>query len=481
MSDIYKNKVLGVIGGLHASELPLFRAWIGSGAETDQLLLRLFDYYCSVVRKPESMPTLNKTEAWKACFGKQRFNDGRFRYLNSDLVMRLEEFITWRGCSTNSLMREEILLHELGKRNALKAWNTHFSVFDYYLKEEKKQDADYFSHAWEMEFTHLSMMSAGKVAPEAEAITRAAGYLDRFYLIRKLQLCCEIFNVQNVFAQQHQVFLLDEILLHLSARSYDDVPVIVIYYRILMTLRESANEEHYHTLRELLRQHEAAITTAELRDMYKYVLNYCIKKINLGNISWQGELFDIYKTTLSNRVLLTEGFLSHRDFKNIVTISLRLQELKWAEEFIAKYIPELQPAERENARMYNTANLLFHKNDFSGALRLLQQVDFSDIFYDLDARSIVLKTWFELDEEDSFEYHATAFRTFLRRNKSVSEYQRTIYENLIYYTSRLMKAGTRSKQIEKIRDDVMHKKNIADLRWLLAKIEERGVEKTEKN
>lgn len=470
------------MSGLAAAELPLFRAWIGNGAANDQLLLQLFNYCCTVIRKQKSETNFSKENAWKACFGKRKYNDSRFRYLNSDLVMRLEEFIAWRGNEKDERRREEVLLHEYGKRGSLKAWHAHFGHFDAYRKQEKIQDADFYSHAWEMEFSHLAMMSAGKVEADAVAITRAAGYLDRFYLIRKLQLCCEIFNVQNVFAQEHQVFLLDEILAHLKNRNYEDVPVIVIYFRILMTLRESEKEEHYHTLRILLRKHESVVTTEELRDMYKYVLNYCIKKINLGNISWQDELFDIYKTTLENGVLLTEarpngvagrGFLSHRDFKNIVTISLRLRELKWAEEFIPKYIPELQPAERENARMYNTANLLFHKNDFSGALRLLQRVDFSDVFYDLDARSIVLKTWFELDEEDSFEYHATAFRTFLRRNKSVSEYQRTIYENLISYTARLMKAGTKQKQIEKIRDEVLDKKNIADLRWFLGKLEER--------
>lgn len=473
MSDIYKNKVTGLIAGLTPAELPLFRSWVMNGAGNDQFLLSLFDYYCLVVRHAKPEKEFSKSDAWNSCFGKQRYNDSRFRYLNSDLVTRLEEFIAHRGYVTDVRRSEEVLLHELGKRGSMKAWNAHFATFDSYLKNEKVQDAGYFSHAWEMEYEHLAMMSAGKVTPESDLITRAAGYLDRFYLIRKLQLCCEIFNVQNVFAQEHQVFLLDEILLHLSNRNYEDVPVIVIYYRILMTLRDSSNEEHYHTLRNLLRQHEEAVSKEELRDMYKYVLNYCIKKINLGNISWQGELFDIYKTTLENRVLLTERFLSHRDFKNIVTISLRLRELKWTETFIPKYIPELQPSERENARMYNTANLLFHKNDFSGALRLLQQVDFSDIFYDLDARSIVLKTWFELDEEDSLEYHAIAFRTFLKRNKSVSEYQRTIYENLIHYTSRLMKAGTKRKQIEKIIDEVMDRKNIADLRWLLAKIDER--------
>ncbi len=473
MSDTYKNKVLGIVAGLLPAELPLFRAWISGGAETDQRLVHLFDYYCSTVRATKNQIEFSKINAWKSCFPKVKYNDSKFRYLNSDLVMRLEEFVTQRGYSADERKREVVLTYELGKRGAIKSWQGHYGQFQSYLAEERVRDADFYGHAWEMEYAHLSLMSAGKVSQQDGAIARASEYLDRFYLLRKLQLCCEIFNVQNVFAREHEVFLLDEILSHLHNRKYEDVPVITIYFRILMTLRESDNEEHYRVLRQLLIQHETEVTQVELRDMYQYVLNYCIKKINLGNISWQRELFDIYKTTLENRVLLTQGYLSHRDFKNIITISLRLRELSWAEKAIPLYSKELQSAQRENAKLYNTANLLFHKQDFSGALRLLQQVDFSDVFYDLDARSIVLKTWFELDEEDSFEYHAIAFRRFLKRNKSVSEYQRTIYENLIHYTSQLMKAGTKKKKILELKQEVQSVMNIADLRWLLSKIEER--------
>jgi len=475
LSDRYKNKVLGIIAGLQPVELPLFRSKLSVGSGTDLVLLDLFDHYCKVVRGSGSREEYSKLEAWRACCPKQRYDDSRFRYLNSDLVVRLEEFIAHRGFIQNERHREVVLAAELGKRGATKAWHTHLGKFESYIAEEKIRDANFYAHASEMEFTHLSLISSGNVEPQEGTIDRAADYLDRFYLIRKLQLCCEMFNVQNVFAREHQVFLLDEILMHLKNRSYEEVPVIAIYFRILMTLRESDSEEHYHILRRLLSQHVHEVTMEEQRDMYKYVLNYCIKKINLGNISWQSELFDIYKTTLENSLLLIDGFLSHRDFKNIITISLRLRELSWAESAVPLYSLQLQDGERENAQLYNTANILFHKNDFSGALRLLQQVDFSDIFYDLDARSIVLKTWFELDEEDSFEYHATAFRTFLKRNKSVSEYQRTIYENLIRYTSQLMKAGTKRKKILELKEEVQRVTNIADLRWLLSKIEERVV------
>lgn len=472
MSDIYNSKVSGIIRGLIPAELPLFRSWLNADSINDMRLLLLFDYYSGTVRRNTETAS-NKKTAWQAVFGADEYNDMRFRYLNADLVSRLEEFILYRNVGQGGFHAEEILAADLGKRGAIKAWSSHYRNFSKKILKAEIRDADYYSHAWNMEFSHLSLLAAGKIEGDANSITKAAGYLDRFYLIRKLQMCCEMFNAQNVFAQEYQFFLLDEILQHLGNRSYEDTPVIIIYYRILMTLKESANEEHYHTLRELLLKHEKTVTVSELRDMYKYVLNYCIKKINLGNIAWQSELFDIYKTTLENRVLLSEGFLSHRDFKNIVTIALRQNEISWTENFISRFIAEIPNEERENARLYNTANLLFHKHDYSGAIRLLQRVDFLDIFYDLDARSILLKTWFEMDEQDSFEYHAAAFRRFLQRNKSVSDYQRTIYENLIAYTAKLMRAGTSQAALRKLETEIREKKNAADLRWLLAKIEER--------
>src|ERR1041385_8458610 len=146
---------------------------------------------------------------------------------------------------------------------------------------------------------------------EKSNIGETVEYLDRFYLARKLQLCCEIFNVKNVLAVDYKVFLLDEILSHLKNKSYSDTAVILIYFRILMTLLESENENHFSALRHLLKEHENKFTLPELREMYQYVLNYCIKKINLGNIHYQKTLFEIYKITIANKVLMSEGNLSH--------------------------------------------------------------------------------------------------------------------------------------------------------------------------
>lgn len=472
MSDSYilkASKINELIRALEPAEIPLFREWLSSAqSETDQKLKKLFEICLPLARESGVDP--DKKETFKKLFPGKKFNDQQYRYLASDLAARLERFIARRGFEKDEMLYREVLSRELASRNAVKAYNNHRLHFENDKVEFPIRDVSFYQHCYESEFIHLAKATAGMKRDEKSNIGEVVEYLDRFYLARKLQLCCEIFNVRNVLSVEYRVFLLDEILLHLRNKSYEDTPVIRVYFRILMTLLESDNEEHFEQLRALLKEHESKFGLKELREMYQYVLNYVIKKINLGNTVWQKTLLDIFKITLENKVLLSEGHLSHWDYKNIVTVSLRQKEYGWAKNFIEKFRKELLPSERENAHRYNLANLYFNTGDYSRSLKLLQQVEFSDVYYQLDSKSILLKTYFELDETESFFYQASAFRIFLKRNKLISDYQRTIYLNLIRYTSQLMRAGGAKRKLQAIRQKVEEQRNVADLNWLLGKL-----------
>ncbi|MDQ3110341.1 MAG: hypothetical protein M3R17_10645 [Bacteroidota bacterium] len=464
------GKISGLIRALEPAEVPLFRLRLEKGrGETDKKLLLIFDVVCPLVRAGEEEP--DKKEIFKICFPEKKFNDQQYRYLSSDMAARLEKFIATRGFEKDESLYAQILSRELAARKAVKAYNSHRLSFEEDKKACNVRDIAYYQHCYESELIHLAKATAGMKRDEKSNIGEVVEYLDRFYLARKLQLCCEIFNVRNVLSVEYNVFLLEEILSHLRNKIYEDTPVILVYFRILMTLLESENEEHFHQLRNLLKTHVSKFTLKELREMYQYVLNYCIKKINLGNITWQKTLFEIYKITIENKVLLSEGHLSHWDYKNIVTISLRQKEFTWVKSFVEDQKRFLLSAERENAYLYNLANVYFTKGEYSRSLKLLQQVEFSDVYYQLDSKSILLKTYFELEETESFFYHATAFRTFLNRNKLISDYQRTIYLNLIRYSSQLMRADGIKRKVVAIRKKVEENRNIADLQWLLSKID----------
>ena len=106
-------------------------------------------------------------------------------------------------------------------------------------------------------------------------------------------------------------------------------------------------------------------------------------------------------------------------------------------------------------------------------IELLQQVNYSDVFYSLDSRSILLKTYYEMDAVEPMYSLIDSFRTFLRRNKILSEAQRKGYMNLIKYTLQASRVRPRDKaRISKLEKDIDKASPIADVGWLKEKVAE---------
>jgi hypothetical protein len=415
---------------------------------------------------------IGKKDIFEKFFPREEYDDKKVRYLLTDLTKSVEDYLAYRAFRKDEALQQSLLGKALAEKGAEKAYNSVFTQVREKALSSKVKDADFYYYNYVAEYNHLVYEISRLKRNDRSNMELVVSNLDKFYLARKLQLCCEIFNVRNVLSIDYKVFLLDEILGYLRDNSYDDTPIITIYYQILMTLLEVDKEEHFNRLRELLRKHGDNFTLAELRDMYQYVFNYCIKKINLGNLAYQKVLFETYKETLSNGALLLEGHISQWDYKNIVTISLRLKEFAWAKEFIHEYRVKLSPKERENAFVYNLAYWHFHSKEYSKTLSLLQQVSFSDLYYQLDTRAILLKIYYEQDDLDALFYHIAAFKTFLQRNKLVSDYQRTIYKNLIRYTGKLAKSAGNAKKASMIMQEIEKKRQVADIQWLQQKVAE---------
>lgn len=464
------SKLYGIFSTLTAVEIQQFEKFLSSGlvyTYPEQQVL-----FTALRKNYPDLSRLGKEQLFSMCFPGKKYEDKRMRYYITDLTKNLEKFLVYLASQNNSYLFNSQLAGELSKRKSEKAYRSFYNQFRQESQNSKIKDGEYYHYLFQNEHTHLTAEIVKEQRGEGTNLERVLDSLDKFYLAKKLQLCCEVYNVKNVMAIDYKAFLLEEITAYLSRNSYDDTPIISIYYRILMTLMQSEEEKHFDELRELLLEHESNFTKSELREMYQYLLNYCIKKVNLGNLGFQRTLFDIYKVILGNKVLLPEDRISQWDYKNIVTISMRLKEFDWTNDFIHQYKKNLGNEERENAFSYNLAYFYFNKKDYSKTLSLLQQVEFTDLYYQLDSRVIVLKTYFEQDEDEAFFYHVSAFKNFIQRNKLISDYQRTIYSNLIKYASKLVRHSGKKKKISELKKQVEENRKVADINWLLMKINE---------
>ena len=125
---------------------------------------------------------------------------------------------------------------------------------------------------------------------------------------------------------------------------------------------------------------------------------------------------------LADKRLMHDDYFSQWEFKNVVNISLRLNEKEWCKNFIRRYITYLKPPERKNALTFNLAYLHFMNGNFKEAIKRLKDVKFTDVFYKVDSKVILMKCYYELDEIEFFFYHASAYRLFLLRNRQPSPY-----------------------------------------------------------
>jgi hypothetical protein len=466
---LLKSKSISLLCSLSKKELSAFSYYLRWDYLTvNKYIRKAFPYLKQIATRKKF--NLSKEVLYRICFGKEKYNDKKIRYLLTDLYKLLEKFLLIESVISDKQNSETLLAKQLALKNTEKAYKSFTKKIA--LQKSHILNADYYLAQYNKEHHHLTYYISKLNRKEKTNIEKVASNLDAFYLARKLQLCCEIFNYQNVLTAEYKIFLMDEFLQALQTQEYASVPVISIYHKILLTLTQPDVEENFFFLLELLKKNEQNFSIDELRDMFSYAFNYCIKKINLGNQSFRLTLCNTYKLALQNKVLYKESCLSQWDFKNIVTLSLRLNDFKWCYDFIETQKEYLPANEKENAYNYNLANYYFFKKEFSKTLKLLHKVSFTDIYYQLDSRSVLLKTYYETSDLDALQYHITAFRNFLKRNHSVSEYQLSIYSNLVKYTQRLLAAGNSKTKLLKLKKEVALNKSVADVQWLEQKIED---------
>jgi hypothetical protein len=460
------SKVNELINSFNLHEVKAFQSYLSSEYfNSDKDLQKTFECIKKFLNVNK---TFSRKDLHSQIFAKQKFNDQRIRYLLTDLCRHLEYFLVLRELDNNKNIYRNLSAKSLAVHDCEKAYNY---VFDTIQADQKNQNALYFYSLFDAAENDLNYAGKKQSRKQKFDYSSVLSNLEIFYLAKKLQLFCEVINLKNILTGEYELHLLKEIKELSSKQPFVEIPVVQIYYHILLTLTEPEMERHLDQLEKLLIANASLFPPEELKDMYQYVKNYCVKKINQGNAGYIRRLFEIYKTMLANKPLMYHDYLSQFEFKNIVSLSLRLDENSWCRNFISKYINYLEPEERKNAFAYNSAYLNFMTGDFKNAIRKLREVEFTDVVYQLDSRVVLLKCYYELDDIETFFYHASAFRLFLLRNRNISEYQKTINRNLIKFLTKIVRAGTSKTKLIQVKKEISAEKNVADLKWLEEKVD----------
>ncbi|HMX41582.1 MAG TPA: hypothetical protein PKD78_14695, partial [Saprospiraceae bacterium] len=262
----------------------------------------------------------------------------------------------------------------------------------------------------------------------------------------------------------------------LEAAGHEDMlksPAVAVYYHAYRMLSAPEETEPFVQLKTALLEHEARFSKAELRGIYLLAINGCIRRMNSGQRQYIREAFDLYRAALERDFLAENGYLTGFTYKNIIRAGVALGEHEWTERFLEQYRIQLHPRERDNLYRYNLAFLRFRQRDYTRAMPLLRQVDVDDLLNNLDARRMLLRIYYELQEWDALESHLQSFGTYLRRQKNLG-YHRSTNENLIAFTKKLMETHLHDPlTMSALRAAVEATPDVAEREWLLQQVEQR--------
>lgn len=468
-----QTKLIELLQSLTVWELKSFEKYVASpffnvNKPVSKLLQLLVKSY------PEFEPEqTEEKQLFKLLFAKARLNHQQLRYVMTDLTLLLEDFLAYNVYYEKTFYQKKFLLQGLREKKLDKYFSQQLAVASKIQEQSAHQDLKYYKRQLGYEELSYEFTLSGDNRSSDTNLQSLSDNLDIYYLVNKLKYCCEILNRQNVLQTEFHVPLMQYTVDYLEKNNHDNIPLIAVYFKILKSISNDKNDKHYKQLKTLIAKHQKAIALNELRDIYVFVQNYCIRKINTGHNEYLRELFNTYKTMLVNEIIFEHGELQHLHFKNIVTLALRLHEIEWTEKFIKSYSDKLDKELRKNAVSYNLARIHYARKQYREALRVMRTVEFTDVYYHLDSKALLLKIYYEMDDIEPLFSLITTMRVYLKRSKLISEYQRSIYVNLINHVKKLARIKSGGKQIlEEVKLAIKTNIEIADINWLKAKVEE---------
>lgn len=248
-------------------------------------------------------------------------------------------------------------------------------------------------------------------------------------------------------------------------------------YGLVMNLLLADDDQSYHSLKTALVGKEFPIVPEEELALLTYLSNYNARIIKNGdNTTYKQahyELFELYNVLMERELMAIDGHITAQKFHNVIQIACETKGFDWADRFIEVYAHHLDEAVRDSVLALAEARLSFGRGAFGKALTQLQEVEFKDDGYTLQVKSIQVRAYYELRDEEYYDtllYFIRAFSTALKRNKILNPQTIASYHNFLAIIKELLKAKPEDKprllaQLDEYPSGVVYKT------WLIEKIE----------
>jgi len=299
--------------------------------------------------------------------------------------------------------------------------------------------------------------------------------LDHYFLVERMKYLCGLRNVEQLFQLERTELGEKQVRELYDFRQPGGLAEG--YARVLEIFgHPETHLAELQSLKTYLETNGPQFSEGDLRDLWGYLLNFCIWELPGERDGFDVLTDEIYRFLLDKGWLLDEGKLSSFHFRNIVSIRLIRGSVEWVEDFIEDYAPRLVNGFDGRSVRLARVLVLREKGDFRTAamgLKELLEERPKDVFWNFSLRGLLWRSYFErrdeltMQELEEMELLFDSFRIYVRRKELVSQ---VAYQNFIRLSNRLRLLVTEAEldreALAKLGEEVLETEQVNCRAWL---------------
>lgn len=470
------SKLITVLKQFSTRERTKWKEYIFSPYFNKNQKVRTLCAYLTTLAPAFPVESMHKTAIFQLIFEEEDYQERRLNNVISDLLQLTYDYMAQVQYKTHLTFQKNLLLEALLRRKMYDQVERNAHRYQQLQQQSKFRNFNFFLNEYHL-YDKLDRFSLTKEKRGYdENLQLKNNTLDQYYFANKLRIACDMASRNIVVNAGYQCHFLTELITQIQEDKVEflNIPAISVYFQTWLMLTEN-KEGHYFEVKSLLAIYMPIFPQGELRTLYNYALNYCVKKINLGQSEFYREIFDLYKVLLEQKIILRDGHLTQWSYINIVSAGIQLKEFDFTEELIYQYKDYLLPQEKNNVFTYSLATLYFEKGDYNSALRQLHNVEFTDAFYHMAAKIIQLKSYYTLEETEPLFALIEASKKYITRNRQLSDYQKKSNSNFLKLVAKLynvklkqdyLRKADLQKQLKQVATQLQEPIPIANKNWL---------------
>ncbi len=498
MSDkfVHNPKLFLLLKTLNKRELKQFDDWLSSRFHNkSEKVLKLYKGLQAIYRKLDK--PIDKNILLRYINTENNSKNKEFsakdalilRQTMSALTGQIQEFLCWQKFKENNVGANCYLVDILMERQQYKLASSILEKSKKELLSAPDKNISFYENIFQVteRIFHIDIILNNRNSDckiQEELIER----LWDTHLIRMLKYYCAAKNAEKIRKINYDYPLIEPLRQYIENKPDEDFSLIKMYYS-LMNLIEKEKSEHFYSLKKVLFNHNEKFDVFIVRQFIAYLSNYCGRLILLGKNKFIVERQELNELGLRLNCWTTGIYFSAHQFINIVTNALQLQKIDWTEGFMSQYQEKLNPDSKEYTLSYCRALLHFQNGAFDESHdQLLKITSPEDFIYHLRFKVLLIKIYYEqqalaigIVKTDPIDYELDSIRHYVMstRNKKMSEYLRTSYNNFVNLLKRIVNRKKRTLRNEKVRgstdkfmEELLTESPFIQRQWLKEKVEQ---------